>query len=172
MNYAGGGWTVPCLAAISKCCAAYGTFLPAPRGMQRGTMSLQAPFCSLMLLIKIAPALWRNLFPTFPRVNTLKVQLLYVLFFFFSFVSSNLHSYTWIQNIILPTLPVWIRYEYFKEFKSIFFHPVGFRRASSRTKRLNADLIRVVWIAISLKRKKREALSILIFPFWKVIVLS
>lgn len=35
-----------------------------------------------MLLIQVAPALWRNLFPTLPRINALEVQLLYILLFF------------------------------------------------------------------------------------------
>lgn len=35
-----------------------------------------------MLLIQVAPALWRNLFPALPRINALEVQLLYILLFF------------------------------------------------------------------------------------------
>lgn len=45
------------------------------------------PSCSLVLLVQVAPALWRNLFPTFPRIDALQVQLLYIyryiLIFFF-----------------------------------------------------------------------------------------
>lgn len=62
----------PWLAVISKCWGAHGAFFPAPK---RGKMSLQAPFCSLMLIIT-APAHRRNIFP---RINALKVQLLYIL---------------------------------------------------------------------------------------------
>lgn len=52
-----------------------------------------------------------------------------------------LHPYIWILNGILS---VWILHEYFKEPKSISFHPVEFRRASSRAKGLNTDLVKVV----------------------------